>query len=66
MGLLGTIGVVNRVNTSDGLVVGLSALGGLGGAGISTTYLNPAASSHILSQLGAILNTQTSDKLIIQ
>ena len=67
MPYLGTIGVINRVNTEDGTATGVVAADSVGGEGVVCEYESePPVPQHILSQAGDSINTQSSDKLITQ
>ena len=64
---LGTIGVINRVNTEDGTATGVVAADAVEGEGVVCQYESePPVPQHILSQAGDSINTQNSNKLITQ
>lgn len=65
---IGSAGVSNYVNTTQGLAQGVEALDGVGGAGVSVLYsATPVLDVHIITETtSAILNTESSDKLITQ
>lgn len=65
---IGSAGVSNYVNTTQGVAQGVTALGGIGGAGVSVLYsTGPILDTYIITETtSAILNTESSDKLITQ
>lgn len=65
---IGSAGVSNYVNTTEGIAQGVTALGGIGDAGVTVLYsATPIADVFIITETtSAILNTESSDKLITQ
>ena len=64
---VGTIGVVNRVNTDDGDAYGVVAVDAVSGEGVITQYESePPVPAHILTQAGDAIDTQNSNRLITQ
>jgi hypothetical protein len=62
---IGSAGVVDYVNTSSTQAVGIYALYGIGGIGVSANYTPPYAPSlYISTQAGDIIATQNNDLLV--
>ena len=62
---IGSAGVVDYVNTSSTQAIGVIALYGIGGIGVSANYIPPYAPNlYISTQDGDIIAAQNNDLLV--